>query len=551
MGLNWWQRYQDLVRGKTIERITQNKNEVGYWQDLLFFNFLFYCLPVSFVAVIPGIFMAINDGYTTIAIVDLFCLVLLSLVTFSHWIPLNIRKVFIIIIFYLLSVFLINLLGYIGPGIFYLFAITILMALVFPRNYGYWSIFINSSILLSFALIIRFNLFHCALVGVYTPGMWIAFSSNLIFLSIVLVALINRIFKSLQHTINKAEQSQERYKSIFERSPMPMWIFDVQTLKFLYVNQAAIRHYGYTEDEFLQMTIQGIRPEEDAPVIHELVKTNRESGIFYHGTVDHIKKDGLHIKVKVESNLLMFDQRQVRLVLATDVTEQLKSENEVYQANMKTKKSEANLRAIFESAADGFVLVDEDLMIKAFNTRAKEYIQLNKRHSELETGKSILDYMEHSRHAYFISAIQKVYHGELIEYDRRYRADGGAIQWIHFTLTPVYDDQIVRGVCITGRDITVRKSYLQNLEDQNKTFRDISWMQSHLVRAPLARIMGLAGLLKSSPEELHETIDFIQQSANELDDVIRKITDQSNQLMNKYPVTDDDSSKKMAVKNKQ
>ena len=151
---NWWLQYRQTVKGKTFSRITGSVKELSYWQDILFFNFLFYCLPISFIAVIPGVFMSVKYGYTLIAVVDIISLVLLCMVTFIHQIPLRLRKLFIIVIFYLLAVFLITVLGYNGPGVFYLFAITILTALVFPRNYGYWTILANALILSSYAVII-------------------------------------------------------------------------------------------------------------------------------------------------------------------------------------------------------------------------------------------------------------------------------------------------------------------------------------------------------------------------------------------------------------
>jgi len=545
MAKKWWRHYQQSVIGKTISHIAGSQSELSYWQDLLFFNFLFYCLPISFIAVIPGVFVAAKEGYTLIAAVDVISLLLLSLVTFSHRIPLKIRKVFIIVIFYILAVFLINLLGYIGPGVLYLFAITILIALVFSKRYAYWSILVNALILSFYTVVIRLNLFHSPLSQEYTAGQWIAFSSNLIFLSIVLVALINRIFQSLQDTINMKDYLQVRYKSIFDQSPIPMWIFDVETLKFQEVNKAAVRHYGYSESEFLQMTIKDIRLETRIVDLQELVKTNRESGLFYQGNAEHTKKNGENIHVKIESNSLVLEGRQVRLVLATDVTDKINSEREIYNANLKIKRSEANLRAIFESAADGFVLLDHELNIKAFNSKAEGYLQLYKNQPDFEAGRNIFDYIEFPKQAYFKSAIKKVFEGEIVEYDRRYRLGGKTIQWIRFTLTPVIEDQSIKGACITGRDITVRKTYLQNLEDQNKTFREISWMQSHLVRAPLARIMGLIDLLKTSREnDLSETIDYILLSAHELDDIINKITLESKSIVDKYPIPADIDTRK-------
>ena len=58
--------------------------------------------------------------------------------------------------------------------------------------------------------------------------------------------------------------SEERYRFLFESNPLPMWVCDLETLRFLAVNETAVMHYGYSEDEFLAMTIRDIRPSADS-----------------------------------------------------------------------------------------------------------------------------------------------------------------------------------------------------------------------------------------------------------------------------------------------
>lgn len=83
------------------------------------------------------------------------------------------------------------------------------------------------------------------------------------------------------------------------------------------------------------------------------------------------------------------------------------------------------------------------------------------------------------------------------------------------------------GTSVTERDITEMKKHLETIENQNRKFMDISWTQSHLVRAPLANIIGIAALLRSSSScpEKDELIDHLESSALKLDEVVRKITD--------------------------
>jgi PAS domain S-box-containing protein len=182
-------------------------------------------------------------------------------------------------------------------------------------------------------------------------------------------------------------------------------------------------------------------------------------------------------------------------------------------------------------------LLDEKFKIKLFNTRAFEFIHLNSGKPEFETGRSIFDFVEASRLTYFKNVMDKVSRGEVVDYDRRHHNANGSVSWIRYTLTPVYDGGKVKGACLSGRDVTASKLYLKTVEDQNKTFREISWMQSHLVRAPLARIMGLIPLLSAADKcEQDNIISYMDQSAQELDEIVRKITEKSYAIIDKYPV---------------
>jgi PAS domain S-box-containing protein len=533
-----WQAYAALVKSKLVLDTDEELGGLHYWQNRLFVTFLIYSLPVSLIALIPCVYIAVQDGYFLIALVDLLAFFILAVITFTGKLTLKQKKTSVLAILYPLAIFLIHQLGYVGPGVFYLFFLTVLLSLILPVRFAYWSIAANAALLGIFALIIRFNVFDSVLSAIYTPGAWLAFSSNLIFASIVVVTLIHRIFEKLQATISKTGQLQDRYKSIFDKSPMPMWIFDTETLAFIEVNDAAVAHYGYSKQEFMTMTIRDIRPDKAVPLVETIVDFNKKTGNFYEGTSQHIKKDGHYIYVKIESNLLQLGNKLVRLVLATDITEQVEHQLEAFNTNKKVKESEANLRTVFNSTVDGYVLLDAKLKIKLFNTRAFDFIRLNSRKQEFEVGRSIYDFVEPSRLPYFKNVMEKVGQGEIIDYDRRHHSADGVVSWIRYTLTPVYNNGAVKGACISGRDITVRKLYLKTVEDQNKTFREISWMQSHLVRAPLARIMGLIPLLNAAADkcEQAEIINYMDLSAKELDGIVQKITDKSYSMIYKYPV---------------
>jgi PAS domain S-box-containing protein len=128
--------------------------------------------------------------------------------------------------------------------------------------------------------------------------------------------------------------SEERYRHLFEANPHPMWVFDVETLQFLAVNEAAISHYGYSREEFGRMTIIDLRLPDDVPTLRVRLGATPE-GLQRHGIRQHRKQDGSLIDVEVTSCGLTFAGRPARLVLAQDVTEQQRAERALQEASRR------------------------------------------------------------------------------------------------------------------------------------------------------------------------------------------------------------------------
>ena len=140
------------------------------------------------------------------------------------------------------------------------------------------------------------------------------------------------------------EKQNQEYRLLFESNPCPMYVCDEQSLQFLAVNQAAIQHYGYSQEEFLQMTALDIRPKEDASALLSYVAANPKRHASA-GAWKHRKKDGSIIEVDVSWQKLDFAGRSAYLVMANDVTEKTRA-----QAAMT--ESEERYRDLFENAND-------------------------------------------------------------------------------------------------------------------------------------------------------------------------------------------------------
>lgn len=122
---------------------------------------------------------------------------------------------------------------------------------------------------------------------------------------------------------------QRRYQALFEKSPVPMWVYDPETFEFLEVNEAAEKQYGYSRKEFLAMTTLEIRPESEQKALQETVAARGFKENKYSGVWKHQRKNGEIIYVDIESNYLKYDGRDCRLVLATNISEIIKSKEEM------------------------------------------------------------------------------------------------------------------------------------------------------------------------------------------------------------------------------
>ncbi len=145
------------------------------------------------------------------------------------------------------------------------------------------------------------------------------------------------VVRSIRYAIERSRserarrESEERYRFLFDHNPHPMWVLDAETLAFLAVNNAALQHYGYTRQEFLALNLNDLRPPGDTDPVLEDVR-NRAPGIHYLGIRRHRTKDGTIINVELTTHALEFGNRLARLVLANDVTERIRLEEQLRQS---------------------------------------------------------------------------------------------------------------------------------------------------------------------------------------------------------------------------
>jgi len=162
-----------------------------------------------------------------------------------------------------------------------------------------------------------------------TTGREIVRSLNhLGFVAVVAIVLYFQIKKQQKHIL----LSEEQYRNLFERNPSPLWIFRTDNFRFVKVNKAATKMYGYSESEFLSMTVMDIRPEKEIEKFMHTAKkfsaSLNDQGIWKHKT-----KKGEIIYASIFTSDLNFKGNECRLVMATNITDTVLKEDRIKAQN--------------------------------------------------------------------------------------------------------------------------------------------------------------------------------------------------------------------------
>ncbi len=162
----------------------------------------------------------------------------------------------------------------------------------------------------------------------YTPGVRYGETEKhvLQFVSTQVAMAIER-----KRTEEQLHDSERKYRLLFETNPEPMFVYDFETLRILAANEAAITRYGYSEREFLDLTLRDIRSPEDQSRLEEELSRRPAEGAVRAG-VRHRTKDGTRFEVDLVARPLDFAGRRARLVLARDVTAQRHLEEQLRQS---------------------------------------------------------------------------------------------------------------------------------------------------------------------------------------------------------------------------
>ncbi|MEH2264488.1 PAS domain S-box protein [Nostoc sp.] len=279
---------------------------------------------------------------------------------------------------------------------------------------------------------------------------------------VVLQQLARQTIRYLElHRQKVIDDSQRSFNLLFSKNPNPMWVYNQNNLQFLDVNEAAVVHYGYSREEFLQMRITDIRTPEDVPIFREYLR-RKHTSLHFAGQWQHRRKDGQIIDVEIVTHAINYASYHARLVNIRDITKYKRIERTL-------QESEARFRVISEAIpipliisrlSDGLILYANSELMQTFRFSSEDLV--NRKNLDLYHNSADLEAM--------LEALNQ--NDSLQDYELKLkRADGtdfwaiASLQYLKFNSETA--------ILTVFYDITNRKNLETKLQEQNEFLRKI------------------------------------------------------------------------------
>lgn len=284
--------------------------------------------------------------------------------------------------------------------------------------------------------------------------------------------------KSILYSIERKKanisltESERRYKELFHLNPVPMWVYEINSLQFLDVNQAAIDHYGYSKEEFLNMSILDIRPKENIPEVFGVIQAYKNKENHLKRIARHLTKNGKVIYVEIAGNMIDFSGKSSRLVLATDITEKLKIEKEL-------KISEQRFRALVQDGADLITIINKDIKFEYISPNHASILGYS---SDALLYQSVLNFI-HPDDApdVFKVAFELNLESSLVIPPYRVKHANGKWVWMETIITNLIRDYAVRGIVTNSRDVSKRLENERKLQETNERYAAVAQATSDAI----------------------------------------------------------------------
>ncbi|RZL62666.1 MAG: PAS domain S-box protein [Pedobacter sp.] len=343
-------RYKQYVNFAVHGNTVDYSNIFTFWRNKTFASLITYVMPACILALIPSVMFEIWEGHYAIAIVDVVAFLTAYFISLNYKIDLADRKVAVAI---LLSVFSLTqmAMGSFSMGVIYFSSLTIFISLQFSTPIAVLSHLFKVFVFFIFTIVFFFD--RNILTSYFNLSFprWIIYSSNFLFLDLMIVIMLKQLLTGLEKTMFKKanlyeqlekeiefkvkqnqllKQSRQQYLTLFSKSPVAVFVVQSATNKILQVNASAIKNYGYSEYEFMNMKLDDLKLNSDFKTEEKVLDVPFKS--------INVTKSGKEINVEIRCTEIFFDGEKANLVIVTDISESIKHIQAIEQQNNKLKE---------------------------------------------------------------------------------------------------------------------------------------------------------------------------------------------------------------------
>jgi PAS domain S-box-containing protein len=310
-----------------------------------------------------------------------------------------------------------------------------------------------------------------------------------------------------------------QFEHLFNEYPIPMWIYEKSTMRFLSVNDAAAQKYGYSRNEFMELTLKDIRNKEDIPLLMENA-AERCNGTEYRGIWRHRKKDGTNFFVEIYSLPAVYFGKNARFIMAKDVDAEVKATKEARELGMRYE---------LLAQATNDAVYDKNLIT---NTVTWNHGLNNLFHYSNNDDADLVQWWQQNihpaDHTRVVNSLATCIATGLNYWSAEYRFQcaEGDYKYVVDRAFIMYENNVPLRMIGMIQDIDKHVKQARQLEEQNKTLKEIAWINSHEIRRPVVSILSITGLFDKSNEDKHlnsQLMEWLHESTQQLDDIIHKI----------------------------
>jgi len=317
------------------------------------------------------------------------------------------------------------------------------------------------------------------------------------------------------------ENSERRFKTLVQESSDIISILDLEG-NFTYVSPSIIKVLGANPEMYIGTNAFDYIHANDLERVKEKFISIKDRDSV---EIDSFRFRDVNGEWKWFENIItnQLNEPSINGIVVTtrDITAKKKAEQQL-------ENSERRYKTLVQEGSDMICIIDEKANFSYASPTSTKVLEIT---PEEFVGTNAFDYVHPDDHDTVYNEFIKILDSPQVNIKPfRFKHGAGHWVWLETAITNKIDEPTINGIVVNSKDVTTKVQHLKAIEEQNAQLKKIAWTQSHIVRAPVARLMGLVDLLrddkeKLKPEEREQVLNFIITSADEIDFVIKDIVE--------------------------